>query len=154
MINWRSIISRNSKDKTLSSYTQNTQNTQNVVAADNSADIAYIAYEENNSNQSYHAELTVEELNCRAGDDWNEIKNDPNILEAFSKAALYSITRQKGLIPRDYTATTICKNCGEVPIDPSIRNDGYVLGCPWCLNRAKGLPIPKPVQIKKQSGDK
>jgi hypothetical protein len=49
--------------------------------------------------------------------------------------------RERGEMPRHYTATTTCKHCGPVPIWEGCSPE--VLGCPWCFNRHKGLPIPR-----------
>ena len=50
--------------------------------------------------------------------------------------------RERGQIPNHYTSTTTCKHCGPVPIWDGCPPE--VLGCPWCFNRHKGLPIPEP----------
>ena len=49
--------------------------------------------------------------------------------------------REQGAAPPHYTAVTECKHCGPVPIWEGC--SPHVLGCPWCLNRAAGQPIPK-----------
>lgn len=49
--------------------------------------------------------------------------------------------REHGRVPDHYTSTTTCKHCGPVPIWDGCPPE--VNGCPWCLNRHKGLPIPK-----------
>jgi len=151
MINWRIIIRTNSNDRPQDIFTQNTQN---IVLSDDIADIADIARRRNVSIRDFLQGLTIEEVRRRAAEDWSELKNDPDLLEEFAKAVSVSITREKGFIPASYTTTTICKNCGEIPIEPSLKNNGYVLGCPWCLNRARGLPIPKLSQTKNNEREK
>lgn len=49
--------------------------------------------------------------------------------------------RERGEIPTHYTTETTCRHCGVVPIWEGCPPD--VLGCPWCFNRHKGLPIPR-----------
>lgn len=49
--------------------------------------------------------------------------------------------RSRGIVPDHYSATTECKRCGPVPIFEGCPPE--VNGCPWCLNRIKGLPIPR-----------
>ncbi len=49
--------------------------------------------------------------------------------------------REKGVVPDHYTAKTECKHCGEVPIWSGC--PPQVNGCPWCLNRLAGLPLPQ-----------
>jgi hypothetical protein len=76
-----------------------------------------------------------------AGDDWPEIAADPNQLKDFAAMAMTVEMREQGYVPAHYTATTTCKQCGPVPI---FQGAGpHVLGCPWCFNRHKGLPIPR-----------
>ncbi len=48
--------------------------------------------------------------------------------------------RYEGKTPDHYTSTTTCNRCGPVPIWEGC--PPKVLGCPWCFNRLKGLPIP------------
>ncbi len=42
---------------------------------------------------------------------------------------------------RKFHATIVCAHGGPVPIFPGAGE--RILGCPWCFNRAKGLPVPK-----------
>jgi hypothetical protein len=44
-------------------------------------------------------------------------------------------------VPGHYTATVECNHCGTVPIFPGL--PATVAGCPWCLNRVRGLPVPR-----------
>ena len=48
--------------------------------------------------------------------------------------------RVSGVIPDHYTSVTECQHCGPVPIRPGCPS--RVLGCPWCLNRVSGSPMP------------
>ncbi len=48
--------------------------------------------------------------------------------------------REIGEIPAHYTSTTTCTHCGPVPIWNGCPPE--VQGCPWCMNRHAGLPIP------------
>ena len=50
--------------------------------------------------------------------------------------------REAGRTPPSYTATTHCRGCGLVPIFAGA--PARVDACPWCFNRTKGLPIPRP----------
>ena len=49
-------------------------------------------------------------------------------------------TRSQGEVPSHYTAMTKCRRCGPVPIWEGVPAE--VLGCPWCLNRREGWPMP------------
>lgn len=82
-------------------------------------------------------------LQTELGDDWDEISSDPAQLEAAAELLRTDECRRAGRIPPHYTATTICQGCGPVPIFEGTA--GHVLGCPWCYNRTKGLPIPRPL---------
>jgi len=76
-----------------------------------------------------------------AGDDWDEIVNDPKQLKAYYELLMIGEMREQGIAPDHYTATTKCIHCGPVPIWEGCEPE--VEGCPWCFNRVKGLPIPK-----------
>ena len=49
--------------------------------------------------------------------------------------------REKGIVPDHYSSVTECQHCGPVPIWGGC--PPQVLGCPWCLNRVSGSPMPK-----------
>ena len=83
---------------------------------------------------------SLEEIKRKAGADWDEIANDPAQLNAFAELLMIVEMREKGVVPDHYTADTDCKKCGTVPIWSGC--PPQVDGCPWCLNRIKGLPIP------------
>jgi len=75
-----------------------------------------------------------------AGSDWIDVSNDPKQLRAFADLLAIEDMRHRGIAPDHYTTTTECKHCGGVPIWEGCAPN--VLGCPWCFNRIKGLPIP------------
>ncbi len=50
--------------------------------------------------------------------------------------------REKGMHPPSYTTTALCRGCGLVWIFQGA--PARVDACPWCSNRTKGLPIPRP----------
>ena len=78
---------------------------------------------------------SYEELKIQFPDlDHNEI---PVVLEMLRIQEM----RNQGAVPNHYTATTECKHCGSVPIWEGCPPE--VLGCPWCFNRIKELPIPE-----------
>ncbi len=85
--------------------------------------------------------LTRVDLKQAAGPDWSELENDPSTLEALARAIQTRRMRERGEVPSNYTSTTVCAHCGAVPIYPGMAE--RVLGCPWCFNRVKGLPVPK-----------
>ena len=75
-----------------------------------------------------------------AGSDWDEIAADPEQLNAFAELLMIREMRERGIVPDHYTATTKCKHCGTVPIFEGCPPE--VQGCPWCMNRVSGLPMP------------
>ena len=83
----------------------------------------------------------LEKLQREAGNDWDEIASDPAQLKAFAELLMIVEMREKGICPAHYTSTTDCKHCGPVPIFEGVPEK--VEGCPWCLCRVAGLPIPK-----------
>ena len=82
----------------------------------------------------------LEKLQREAGNDWDEIAADPAQLKAFAELLMIEDMREQGVAPDHYTSTTTCKHCGTVPIWDGCPPE--VEGCPWCMNRHKGLPIP------------
>ena len=87
--------------------------------------------------------LTLETLRLAAGDDWEEIVNDLELAGSFANVIATRSMRERGKVPPDYTSTTICQRCGFVPIWSGAPK--RVLACPWCFNRLKSLPVPKPL---------
>lgn len=83
---------------------------------------------------------SLDKIRKKAGDDWMEVSNDPERLKAFADLLAIEDMRHRGIAPDHYTATTECKHCGPVPIWEGCLPE--VLGCPWCFNRHKGLPVP------------
>ena len=85
----------------------------------------------------------LERLRKEAGNDWDEIAADPAQLKAFAELLMIVEMREKGICPDHYTATTNCKHCGPVPFWEGCPSE--VQGCPWCMNRLKGLSIPRTI---------
>lgn len=90
-----------------------------------------------------HYGLSREEIKNVAGEDWNDIKDDTKAIYALADAIYKQKLMKKGQVPPTYTSSTLCANCGLVPVPPERRKNGHVLLCPWCWNRLEGLPIPK-----------
>ncbi len=86
-------------------------------------------------------ESSERELHVIAGDDWDEIRNDPAQLEA----ARYTVRTAKqiaaGEVPESYTSTTECLHCGPVSVWAGYPNP--TTSCPWCMHRRRSLLIPK-----------
>ena len=84
--------------------------------------------------------IPLSELRERAGEDWPDMEQNPELLEDFAHAVMCTAMRLEGRVPPNYTATTVCAKCGPVFTFPGSYEN--VLGCPWCFNRVRGLPIP------------
>ena len=97
-----------------------------------------------NNPPSSICDVPIEELKEKAGEDWQELIENSERLYAFADAVSKQRLMEQGKIPHNYTAITHCKACGDVFVPLAIQNNGSVLGCPWCWNRARGFPVPKP----------
>ncbi len=82
----------------------------------------------------------LRELQERAGSNWEEISADPAKLKSFAELVMIEDMYHRGIVPDHYTATTNCKHCGPVPIFEGYWPESD--GCPWCLNRLRGRPMP------------
>jgi len=80
------------------------------------------------------------ELRQAAEEDWEEVSNDPAKLIAFADLLAITQIRESGSIPDTYTATTTCRNCGDVPIFENCLPK--VDGCVWCMNDLAAPPMP------------
>lgn len=105
-----------------------------------------------NSNLSGFENLNLTALKEFLGENWELCKDNPKALMAWADLLQERQIIEKGEIPENFTATAYCKSCNKiVPIPPAQACNGKVLGCPWCLNTALGLPVP---QANRQSIDR
>ena len=66
---------------------------------------------------------------------------DPSpFLRSFAIALVWSELRKQGVAPPGWDQPATCARCGPVLLWASFS----VAGCPWCWNRLRGLPVPKP----------
>ena len=91
------------------------------------------------------------ELQQLAGPDWAAFEAYPARLKVFAEMVMISEIRQQGVVPDHYTSETECKHCGPVPIFEGC--PPKIIGCPWCFNRLKGLPIPRAPQCEEFDDD-
>ena len=89
--------------------------------------------------------LTLEELEEVAGEDWPEVRDDTDVLEALAHAVVTRRQREQGERPPHWTETCECAGCG--PVFLWAGSPTRVLGCPWCFNRVEERPIPRPVAV-------
>lgn len=73
---------------------------------------------------------------------WSKMKSDHQWLHHMAEALHFRRLREQGKVPPSYKATVVCKECGPVFLEPW--TPPFVEGCPWCMSRAKGLPVPIP----------
>jgi hypothetical protein len=97
------------------------------------------------------AEIGMDQIRAELGDDpdWRRVEGDPEILRLYAEALKDSRTRRQGDCPADYQAVSECAECGPVFLPAGF--PAQVAGCPWCLNRAQGLPIPRPIKHHTQA---
>lgn len=61
---------------------------------------------------------------------------------AYARALLDTADRRDGYQPRGWAQASTCAGCGPVWLWHGA--PAHVLACPWCFNRAAGLPMPSP----------
>jgi hypothetical protein len=83
-----------------------------------------------------------ERLRAAAGADWPDVRDDPARLAALADCLRIADERAAGRRPSHYTTAATCAGCGPVWLWQGA--PAHVLGCPWCLNRGAGLPVPPP----------
>lgn len=79
-------------------------------------------------------------------EDWEDYKDNPELLALWTDLSYKNDSIKQGKVPNNFTAITCCNLCGYVYVPPALVNNGIVLSYPWCWNRIKNLPIPKPTQ--------
>lgn len=73
-------------------------------------------------------------------------KNSHKETYMFAKLIVEKQQREKGIKPAHYTKKGHCKRCGDVWIFENAPS--RFEGCPWCINRKTGKPIPRPYKVK------
>jgi hypothetical protein len=92
--------------------------------------------------ETWHG-FTRAELQARAHpDERADLAADPDALAAFAFALRLQAMRERGERPEHYTRAALCETCGPVWLFPGEAE--RVRACPWCVNTASGLPIPRP----------
>ncbi|EKE00838.1 MAG: hypothetical protein ACD_21C00266G0001 [uncultured bacterium] len=91
--------------------------------------------------------ISTQELREFLGEDWSDYKDDSESLALWADLLFKNRLIEQGIAPDNFTAITWCNSCGYIYVPPELTNGGNVLGCPWCWNRVKGLPIPEPKPV-------
>lgn len=88
--------------------------------------------------------LTLADLEAELGSDpdWPTIKTDPELLRGYAETIATTRQVRAGIVPDGWTGVFRCARCGPVYLQPGGPKD--LLACPWCFNRAQGLPVPAP----------
>jgi len=92
--------------------------------------------------------LDIEKLKIFLAKDWELYKNNTQALHCWANLLHERQLMEQGVVPGCFTATTHCACCGDVFVLPEQSNNGSVLGCPWCWNNARGLPIPNAKNLR------
>jgi hypothetical protein len=73
--------------------------------------------------------------------NWRDVSScSIHELKAWAAALAMRAVRYRGQVPRGWDQVVKCTHCGLVySFAP-----GECLACPWCENRIRGLPIPRP----------
>ncbi len=74
---------------------------------------------------------TPDELRQAAGDDWDEVSNDPAQLVAFADSLAIVQIRESGSVPDHYNFVTNCRKCGDVPVYEGLPR--AIEQCMWCM---------------------
>lgn len=88
--------------------------------------------------------LLVDELDQEFGSDpiWLRWRDDPKAVKQLALNLAETAQRRRGELPASYTTVAACQHCGPVMLPAG--TPANVPACCWCLNRAAGLPIPRP----------
>lgn len=151
---WREILGAvDSGDSSPSQNTQNTQNTHNAPDPSSEPPQGDVSHWESKllealSDACSRVPISVREVRDALGsddiEDWQKGKLTAKSLSASAAALVQSQAMERGEVPRFYTSAATCRHCGPIWLWFS----GEVLGCPWCWNRIKGHPIPRPQSVR------
>lgn len=87
-------------------------------------------------------QFTQEYLKNFLGEDWLLYKDNPKALMAWKDLLYEQQLMRQGQVPPDFTAKAYCESCQQQVYIPPAQASKVLFGCPWCLNKANGLPIP------------
>ena len=135
-------------------YAHNSHNTQNSADPGNCADSADSAYGDPEEDDSRLLEalahacrgLPIKPAEVRdalAPEDiegWRCGEVSGETLATFAASLAQRREMERGIRPTSYTEQATCAQCGPI----WLWTPDDVLGCPWCWNRIRGLPIPRP----------
>lgn len=73
-------------------------------------------------------------------EEWRYGRLSDEVIATFAQCASLTAGMRQGRRPHHYSHAAECSGCGPV----WLWQPGVVDGCPWCVNRMEGLPIPRP----------
>jgi hypothetical protein len=154
-MSWRDILGVS--DQTAD--THNSQNSQKDANSVNCADIADSAYEISDSETTAVLMQALREI-CQgiaitpvevkaalSPEDiaaWRRGEITVDGLAAYARLLVRQRDIREGRRPSNYSERAICQHCGPIWFWRS----GTFPGCPWCWNRHKGKPIPRPGPVQ------
>lgn len=153
-MSWRDILGGFSPVLSLS---QNTLYTQKIAATRDSANSAHNANTcplEHSSKILESLELVCRELEISPLEVEGELSLEEkdalltgNILREDVATIARGVAEKKeianGTRPAGFNERATCLRCGPI----WSKNHGKFTNCPWCINRLKGIPIPRPVYV-------
>ena len=77
-------------------------------------------------------------------EEWRNGTISVDTMRAFARSLVERRKTNQGTCPDHYTKQATCKRCGPIWLWFS----GKVLGCPWCWNRLRDKPIPRPSSVR------
>lgn len=94
-----------------------------------------------NSNGIDFKNLYTDKLKNFLAEDWQLYQNNTEALHCWANLLHERQLMEQGIVPDNFTAITHCACCGDVFVPQEQANKGSVLGCPWCWNNGRGLPV-------------
>lgn len=154
-MNWREILGVSDQKP----HTHNSHNTQKGANHSNCADNADSAYKVSDSETTAVLMQALREI-CKgmpitpveimaalSPEDiaaWRRGEITVDGLAAYARLLVRQRDIREGRRPSSYTERATCAHCGPIWFWLS----GTFRGCPWCWNRHKGKPIPRPDPVQ------
>lgn len=91
-------------------------------------------------------DISMADIEAELGSDpdWDTLKSDQQFLIGWARSLAIKKQRHAGIVPDGWTGVFKCDQCGLVYLEPG--GPYHLQACPWCFNRALGLPIPHPTE--------
>ncbi len=83
--------------------------------------------------------FTLQQLRDRAGDEWADIKINPEALKAFAQALRDEVIIKAGFTPKRWIKNVDCSYCGTVKLWDGCADK--VQACPYCLLKTENKQV-------------